>query len=91
MVDLKYLSYRKLLFLFVFSTYIHVFLLKFQAGVLVRWGIEFHIQRVLTLHTFDGPRYPQKKKYLKKRDDDVIITFFQVLLVFRVAESVKSM
>ena len=35
-----------------------------------------HWQRVPTLHTFDGPRYPKNKKYLKKHDDDVIITFF---------------
>ena len=27
-------------------------------------------QRVPTLHTFYGPRYPKNKKYLKKRDDD---------------------
>ena len=40
---------------------------------------------------FDGPRYPKNKKYLKKRDDDIIITFFQVFLVFKVAWSVKSM
>ena len=26
---------------------------------------------VPTRHTFDGPRYPKNKKYLKKRDDDV--------------------
>ena len=30
------------------------------------------IQRVLTLHIFDEPCYPKNKKYLKKRDDDVI-------------------
>ena len=44
-----------------------------------------------TLHTFDGPRYPKNKKYLEKRDDDIIITFFQVFLVFGVAGSIKSM
>ena len=37
------------------------------------------------------PATPKNKKYLKKRDDDVIITFFQVFLVFGVAGSVKSM
>ena len=42
-------------------------------------------------HTFDGPRYPKNKKYLEKHDDHVIITFFQVFIVFRVARSVKSM
>ena len=38
--------------------------------------IKFHIQRVPNRHTFDGPRYPKNKKYLKKCDDDIIITFF---------------
>ena len=33
-----------------------------------------------TLHTFDGPRYPKNKKCLKKCDDDVIIMFFQAFL-----------
>ena len=33
----------------------------------------------------------QKKEIPEKCDDDVIITFFQVFLVFRVAGSVKSM
>ena len=43
------------------------------------------------MHNFDGPDYPKNKKYLKKCDDDVIITFFQEFLVFGVAGSVKSM
>ena len=42
-------------------------------------------------HTFDGLRYPKNKKYLKKWKDDIIIPFFQVFLIFGVAESVKSM
>ena len=82
---------KKLLFVFVFSTYLPVFLLKFWSRELIGCRIKFHIQRVPTRHTFDGPRYPKNKKYLKKRDDDVIITFFQVFLVFGVAGSVKSM
>ena len=38
-------------------------------------------------------KYPlgKNKKYMKKRDDDVIITFFHVFLVFGVEGSVKSM
>ena len=44
-----------------------------------------------TLHTFDGPRYLKNKKYLKKWNDDVIIPFFRVFLVFGVAGSVKIM
>ena len=69
---------RKLLILFVFSTYLPVFLLEIQSKEFVGCGIWFFIQWVLTLHTFDGPHYPKNKKYLKKCDDDVIITFFHV-------------
>ena len=56
---------RKLLFLFVFSTYLPLLLLKFWSGDLVGCIIKFHIQRVPARHTFDGPRYPKNKKYLK--------------------------
>ena len=77
--------------MFVFSTYLPVFLLKFRSGELVGCGIKFHIQRVPTRHTFDRPHYPQNKKYLKKQNDDIIISFFQVFLVFGVAGSFKSM
>ena len=77
---------NKLLFLFVFSTYLPMFLLKFRSREIIGCGIKFCIQRVPTWHTFDGPCYPKNKKYLKKCDDDVIITFFpQVFLVFGVA------
>ena len=58
---------RKLLFLFVFSTYITVFLLKLWVGELIGCGIWFCIQWVPTLHTFDGSRYPKNKKYLEKK------------------------
>ena len=83
--------HKKTIFLFVFSTYLPVFLLKFRLGELVGCIIKSHIQRVPTWHTFDGPRYPKKKKHLKKCDGDIIITFFQVSLVLGVARSVKSM
>ena len=62
---------KKTTFLFVFLTYLPVFLLKFQSGELVGCGIKFPIQRVPTRHTFDGPRYPKNKKYLKKQNDDI--------------------
>ena len=39
-------------FLFVFSTYLSMFLLKFRSGDLVGCRIKFRIQRVPTLHTF---------------------------------------
>ena len=35
--------------------------------------------------------FPPPQKNLKKRDDDVIITFFHVFIVFGVAGSIKSM
>ena len=82
---------KNYIFLFVFSTYLPVFLLKFRLGELIECGIKFCIQQVPTLHTFDGPHYPKNKIYLKKHDDDVIITFFYVFLVFVVGGSVKSM
>ena len=53
-------------FLFVFSKYLFVFLLKFRSGELVGCGIKFRIQPAPTRHTFDGPRYPKNKKYPKK-------------------------
>ena len=71
---------KKLLFLFVFLIYLPVFLLKIRLGELIGCEIWFFIQRVPTLHTFNGPLYRKNKKYLKKHDDDVILTFFQVFL-----------
>ena len=89
---------KKKLFLFVFSTYLLVSLLKFRSGDLVGCKIKFCIQRVSTRHTFEGTRYSKNKKYPEKRDDDVIITFFQVIImffqvfiIFGVAGPVKSM
>ena len=58
---------------------------------LVGCVIWFCIQRVPTLHTSEGPCYPKNNKYLKTRDDDIIITLFQIFLVFGVAGSVKNM
>ena len=54
------------------------------------WNQMIHL-RGLTWYTFDGPRYPKNKKYLKKWNDDIIIPFFQVFLVFGVVGSIKSM
>ena len=71
---------KKLLFLFVFLTYLPMFLLKFQSKELVGCRIKLCIQRVPNQHTFYGSHYPKNKKYLKKRDDDVIITFFRYFL-----------
>ena len=73
---------KKLLFVFVFSTYLYVFLLKFWSAELIGCRIWFRIQWVPTLHTFDGPLYPKNKKYLEKCDDDVIITFFSGISCF---------
>ena len=49
---------KKLLFLFVFSTYLPVLLLKFRSGEIVRCRIKLRIQQVPTWNNFDGPRYP---------------------------------
>ena len=57
---------------------------KYAVWLLVGCEIKFHIQRVPTQYTFDRPRYPKNKKYLEKCDDDVIIMFFHVFLVFGV-------
>ena len=57
---------KTLLFLFIFSTYLPVYLLKFWLGELVGCRIKFHIQWVPTRHTFDGPCYPKNKKCLKQ-------------------------
>ena len=92
---------KKLFFLFIFSKYLPVILLKFWSWELVGCEIKFHIQQVPTRHTFDGSCYPWKKKYLKKvmmsssscffKYFYGIVTFFQVFLVFGVAGSIKSM
>ena len=62
---------EKTTFLFIFSTYLPVNLLKFHLGELIGCEIKFHIQQVRTRHTFDGPH--------------IVIMFFQVFLVFGVA------
>ena len=59
---------KKTTFLFVFLTYLPVFLVKFQSGELVGCGIKFCIQRVRTQHTFDGPHYPKKQEIREKME-----------------------
>ena len=78
------------LFLFVFLTYLSMFLLKFRSGEFVGCRIKFPIQWVPTRHTFDGPRYPKNKKY-QKNEMMSSFHFLQVFLVFGVDGSVKSM
>ena len=56
---------KKLLFLFIFLTYLLLFLLKFWSGELVGCEIKFRIQQVPTRHTFDRSCYPKNNKYLK--------------------------
>ena len=41
---------KKTTFLFVFSTYLTMFLLKFRSGEIIRCRIKFRIQRVPTWH-----------------------------------------
>ena len=54
---------KKLLFVFIFSIYLHVFLLKFWSGELVGCRIKFDIQWVPTQHTFDKPYYPKQNTW----------------------------
>ena len=56
---------KKLYFLFVFLTYLLVFLLKFRSGELIGCVIWFSIQWVPTLHTF-YTLLPQKQEILEK-------------------------
>ena len=81
---------KKTTFLFVFSTYLPVFLLKFRSGELLGCEIKFRIQQVPIGHTFNGPNYPKNNKY-PKNVMNIIIMFFHIFLVLRVEESVKSM
>ena len=91
MVELTFLSLKKTTFFVCIFDISHCVFTQISTGR-ARWMWNLIlIQRVPTLHTFDGPRYPKNKKYLKKHDDDVIITFFQVFLVFWVAGSIKIM
>ena len=64
---------------------------KYVVWVVIGCRIKFCIQWVPTRHNFGRPHYPKNKKYLKKWNDDIIISFFQVFLVFGVEGSVKSM
>ena len=56
---------KKTTLLFVFLTYLPMFLLKFRSRELIGCGIKFCIQRVPTRHTFNKPRYPKSKKSMK--------------------------
>ena len=69
---------KKTTFLFVFSTYLPMFLIKFRAGELIGWEIEFRIQRVYTLHIFDRPCYPKSniKVDLDTNFRDKLNTYF---------------
>ena len=89
-INLGIVIIKKLLFLFVFLAHLTVFLLKFRLREPVVCINKFYIQWVPTLHTFDGPRYPQNKKYLK----NVMMTssshFFRYFLFFGVIKSMTS-
>ena len=81
---------KKLLFLFVFSTYLPMFLLKFQSESSLDVELNSASNEYPLGILWQTP-LPQKQKYLKKQNDDIIIPFFHVFLVFGVEESVKSM
>ena len=52
---------KKTTFLFVFSTYLLVFLIKFRSGELVGCGIKFRIQRVPTGILLTDPSNPKTR------------------------------
>ena len=52
--------------------------------------MKFYIQRVPTRHTFDGTRYPKIRNTWKNVMMMSSSRFFQVFLVFGIAESIKS-
>ena len=78
----------KLLFQLVISTYLLMGLLKFRAVTLVGCKIQFLIQEVPMLHTFDEPYYMKNNKYMKNL---IAIMFFHLFLNFCVEESIESM
>ena len=82
---------RKLLFLFIFSTYLIVFLLKFRSRELVGCGIKFYIQRVPLKILLMDPTTPKTRNTWKNVMMTSSSRFFQVFLIFGVAGSIKSM
>ena len=87
----KWKKWKNYYFQFFFSTYLHVFLLKFGVAILVGWGIQFHIQRLPTRHNFCGHLSMKNEKYMKKCDVDIQHHIFHVFLIFHGAGSTKSM
>ena len=78
---------KKLLFLFVFSTYLPVFLLKFRSGEFFGCGInEYPLSILLT-----DPATPKPKKIPEKTWWWCHHHAFHLFLVFGVAGSIKSM
>ena len=57
---------KKTIFLFAFSTYLPVFLLKFRSGELVGCRIKLCIQRVPTWNNFWRTLLPQKEEIPEK-------------------------
>ena len=56
---------KKLLFVFAFSTYLSVFLLKFWSGELVGCRIWFHVQRVPSCILLTNPATPKTRNTWK--------------------------
>ena len=89
-INLRICIIKKLLVFFVFSTYLPLFLLKFQSGKLVGCRIKLCIKQVPNRHTFDGPHYPKTRNTWKNVMMMSSSRFFQIFLVFGVVGSVKS-
>ena len=76
---------KKTTFLFVFLTYLPMFLLKFRSGELIGCGINFRIQlqRVPTRHTFDNPSTGKTTNTCKNMMMTSSSCFFRYFLFFR--------
>ena len=82
---------KKLFFLFIFLTYLLVFYSNFKGKSSLDVELNSASNEYPHCILLTDPANPKIKKILEKCDDNVIIMFFQVFLIFGVARSVKSM
>ena len=81
MVELTYLSLKKTTFFVCIFDISHCVFTQISIRRARWWRIWFHIQRVPTRHTFDGPRYPKNKKYLRNMMMMSSSGFFRYFLI----------
>ena len=71
---------EKLLFQLIFSTYLHVVLLKFRSGALVGCGIEFPIQWMLPIEIWVKPHGDKLRIWVEKVVCSLVFYYFNHLL-----------